>query len=67
VSDWTKLEKGIRFEDFPHEIRYAGYVIRDQEELDGLLDISAEMSEAGFSDEEIAAATISFLHRRRLH
>ena len=56
-----------QFEDFLHEIRYAGYVIRSQAELDGIIDIADEMHEEGFSDHEISEATCEFLRKRRLH
>jgi hypothetical protein len=64
---WTKLEKGVQFSSFGHKISYAGFVIRDQVELDGIIDIADEMHEAGFSDHDIAEATCEFLRKRRLH
>jgi hypothetical protein len=44
-----------------------GFVIRDQVELEGIIDIADEMHEAGFSDHDIAEATCEFLRKRRLH
>ena len=64
---WAKLERGIRFEDFEHEINYAGFVIRSQEELDAMLDITETMAAHGCSDFQIAEATYSYFKNRNLN
>jgi hypothetical protein len=65
MSNWTKLELGeARLEDFPG-LTILGYELREQIELDVVLEIHQVGLRNGDSDEAIALAVALYIDERK--
>jgi hypothetical protein len=65
MSTWTKLELGeARLEDYPG-LTFCGYTLREQVELDVVLEIHAVGQRNGDSDEAIALAVALYIDERK--